>query len=84
MASSFITWAAPFMTCEIFSREVRSWMPILVTPMGQGLLPASQQTTLVHDGKAMRRVAVQYKGISARNVPCLPSWPGAVACRKQS
>ena len=36
-------------------------MPMLVTPMGQGLLPAGQQTTLVHDARPMRRTAVQHK-----------------------
>ena len=36
-------------------------MPILVTPMGQGLLPAGQQTILGHDGRSMHRVAVQHK-----------------------
>lgn len=36
VASSFMMCAAPpvFMTCEIFSRDDRSWMPMLVTPMG--------------------------------------------------
>ena len=39
VASSFMMWAA-FMVCPIFSRALRSWMPMLVTPMGQGALPA--------------------------------------------
>lgn len=49
VASSFMTCAAPptFMpvTCEIFSRDDRSWMPTLVTPMGHGALPAHMVTT---------------------------------------
>jgi len=32
--------AAPFMTWEIFSRDDRSWMPMLATPIGQKLFPA--------------------------------------------
>ena len=36
-------------------------MPMLVTRMGQGLMPAGRQTILVHHGGPMRRVAVQHK-----------------------
>jgi hypothetical protein len=41
VASSFMMCALPlaFITWEIFSRAERSWMPTLVTPIGQGLLP---------------------------------------------
>lgn len=39
VASSFMMCAWPLQLNEIFSRAERSWMPTLVTPMGQGALP---------------------------------------------
>ena len=45
VASSFMMWACPcwFMTWEIFSRALRSWIPTLVTPMGHGALPIARR-----------------------------------------
>jgi len=48
VASLFMTCAAPFMTCEIFSRALRSWMPTLVTPIGHGELPGVQCGASLH------------------------------------
>jgi len=48
VASLFMTCAAPFMTCEIFSRALRSWMPTLVTPIGHGELPGARCGASLH------------------------------------
>lgn len=45
VASSFMMWAA-FMVCPIFSLALRSWIPILVTPIGHGLFPAKSTLSM--------------------------------------
>ena len=42
VASSFMMCAA-FIVWPIFSLALRSWIPMLVTPMGHGAVPAAQQ-----------------------------------------
>ena len=45
VASSFMMCAA-FIVWPIFSLADRSWMPMLVTPMGHGAVPTVRQTFL--------------------------------------
>jgi hypothetical protein len=53
VASSFMMCAA-FIVCPIFSLALRSWIPMLVTPIGQGALPASDITCRQPDASCVR------------------------------